>query len=205
MTTTEQLGGGQSPIDVSDWVASEAPSPTFAYDSDATRVEWVQGVPMIHFAQGSELRLGEKRFRLLQLHWHTPAEHTMDAEEFAAEIHYVHLGESEDLLVVAVMYRPGDADGDLQRIIDQTPASAGDDRTAPSLSAADYEPAPNGFFHYVGSLTAAPFSEPVQWYVGRSTRTVSQRQVEQLQALTGGPNARPLQDRNGRRILCVCC
>jgi len=26
-----------------------------------------------------------------------------------------------------------------------------------------------------------------------------------LQALTGGPNARPLQDRNERRIICVGC
>ena len=74
-----------------------------------------------------------------------------------------------------------------------------------SLSAADYAPNAVGFYHYSGSLTAPPFSEPVQWYVSRTIKTVSQRQVEQLQALTNGPNGRPMQDRDGRSIVCVGC
>ena len=74
-----------------------------------------------------------------------------------------------------------------------------------SLSAADYAPDAVGFYHYNGSLTAPPFSEPVQWYVSRTIKTVSRRKAEQLQALTNGPNGRPMQDRNGRSIVCVGC
>ena len=205
MSTSGNLGNGQSPIDISDWVASEAPSPTLVYDSDAARIERLQGLPMIHFARGSDLRLGADRFRLLQLHWHTPAEHTIEAQEFDAEVHFVHINELEELLVVGVVYQLGDADDGLQRIIDATPQAGEEEGVVPSLSAADHAPASDGFYHYTGSLTAPPFSEPVQWYVARTTRTVSQRQVEQLQALTGGPNARALQDRNGRTVVCVDC
>ena len=205
MSTTGNMGNGQSPIDISDWLASDDAVPEFAYASDAARVERVQGLPMIHFARGSELRLGEDRFRLLQLHWHTPAEHTIEGEEFAAEIHFVHINEREDLLVVGTVYQLGEADAGLQRIIEETPPAGEEEGVVPSMSAADHAPESDGFYHYTGSLTAAPFSEPVQWYVGRSVRTASQRQIEQLQALTAGPNARALQDRNDRTILCVGC
>ena len=205
MSTTGNLGNGQSPIDISDWLASETAAPEFDYDSNAIRVERLQGLPMIHFARGSELRLGEDRFRLLQLHWHTPAEHTIEGEEFAAEVHFVHINERDDLLVVGTAYQLGEADAGLQRIIDETPPAGEEEGVVPAVSAADHAPESDGFYHYTGSLTAAPFSEPVQWYVGRSVRTASQRQIEQLQALTGGPNARSLQDRNDRTILCVGC
>ncbi|MDE2745318.1 MAG: carbonic anhydrase family protein [Chloroflexota bacterium] len=199
------LGNGQSPIDISDWLASNDAAPEFAYGSNASRVERVQGLPMIHFHSGSEVRLGADRYRLLQLHWHTPAEHTTEAEEFDAELHFVHINEQDDLLVVGVVYRLGKTDENLQQIIDQTPPAGAEDGKVPSLSAGGLAPRSDGFYHYTGSLTAAPFSEPVQWYLARTVRTVSQRQVEQLQSLTGGPNARALQDRNERRIICVGC
>ena len=205
MTTPRNLGQGQSPIDISDWVAADAPAPNLSYDSHAIRAERSQGFVMIHFARGSELRVGDDAYRLLQLHWHTPAEHTIEGEEFDAEVHFVHVNEREELLVVGSLYRLGEADPGLQRIIEESPTSGEEEDVVPELSAGDHAPQSDGFYHYTGSLTAAPFSEPVQWYVGRTIGTVSQRQVEQLQELTGGPNARPLQDRAGRTVLCVGC
>lgn len=199
------LGNGQSPIDISEWHESEEPAPDFAYRTNAARVERVHGLPIFQFERGSQLGLGSDRFQLLQLHWHTPAEHTIEAEEFDAELHLVHANDHDELLVVGVVYQLGEADARLQQIIDETPAMGDEHGVVPSLSASDHAPESDGFFHYTGSLTAPPFSEPVQWYVARSVRTVSQRQVEQLQSLTGGPNARALQDRNERRIICVGC
>lgn len=205
MSSILDLGNGQSPIDISDWASSDTPAPALDYASNANRVERAQGFVMFHFDRGSHLTIGEEAFRLLQFHWHTPAEHTIDGEEFSAEVHFVHINEQDELLVVGVVYQLGEADAGLQQIIDSTPPAGEEDGYAPSLSAADHVPNSDGFYHYVGSLTAPPFSEPVRWYVGRSVRTVSQRQVEQLQVMCGGPNARPLQDRSGRTILCVGC
>lgn len=199
------LGNGQSPIDIIDWNESDEAAPEFAYSTDANRIERLHGLPVIHFARGSELRIGPDRFRLLQLHWHTPAEHTIEAEEFDAELHLVHVNERDELLVVGIVYQFGEADARLQQIIDETPETGDEQGVALSLSASDHVPESDGFYHYTGSLTAAPFSEPVQWYLARTTRTLSHRQFEQLQALTGGPNARPLQERNERTILCVRC
>ena len=204
-SAANDIGGGQSPIDICDVVETAVSGPSFEYAGEAARVERVQGLPVIFFDRNSELRIGDFRYRLLQLHWHTPAEHTIDGEEFAAEVHYVHLNEAEELLVVGVVYRLGEPDHELQRIIDEARQALAADQAAPSLTAADHAPAGGGFYHYIGSLTAPPFSEPVQWYVARLAGTASQSQVEQLQVLTAGPNARPLQDRNGRTILCAGC
>ena len=205
MTTAGDLGYGQSPIDIRDWVPSDALTPTLDYASDAERAERTPGFVMIHFARGSELNLGEIPYRLLQLHWHTPAEHAIEGEELDAELHFVHVNDQGEMLVVGVVHRLGEADDRLQRIIQASPQAGKEVGIVPMLSAAELMPEFDGFYHYTGSLTAAPFSEPVQWYLGRTIRTVSQSQVEQLQSLTGGPNARPLQERNARTILCVGC
>lgn len=199
------MGTGQSPINVCDVVETAVSMPRFEYAGQAMRVERVRGVPMIIFGRNGELHLGERSYRLLQLHWHTPAEHTIDDEEFAAELHLVHQDELEELLVVGIVYRLGEADEAIARVVAETPQAGDEDGVVPALSAANFAPGPGGFYHYTGSLTTPPFSEPVQWYVSRDAQTVSQRQAEQLQVLAGGPNARPLQDRNGRTILCVGC
>ncbi len=205
MTANVGLSGGQSPIDIDNWVASEAPPPSFAYGSGVHRIEPTQGLVMIHFQRGSELLVGNESYRLLQLHWHTPAEHTIDGQEFDAELHFVHINESEELLVVGAVYQIGEADGAAQQIIEAASHADREAHTMTALSAADLAPASDGFYCYTGSLTAAPFSEPVQWYVGQTIRQLSQRQVDQLQQLTGGPNARPLQARHDRTILCLGC
>ncbi len=203
MTEVGELGGGQSPIDIGGCVLSDASAPVASYISAASGVER-QPLPLITFDSGSEVRVGDDAYRLLQVHWHTPAEHTVEGSEFAAEVHLVHIGAGDRLLVVGTMYELGAADQAVQRLIDETTRSEAEG-AVPNLNAAELAPPSDGFYHYVGSLTAPPFSEPVLWWLRRTIGTVSQRQVEQLQALTGGPNARSLQDRNGRTILCMGC
>ncbi len=194
------LGNGQSPVDISNCERFDGPAPTADYRGAAAAVER-RPLPLITFERGSEVRVGSDAFRLLQVHWHTPAEHTVDGVECAAEVHLVHIGADGQLLVVGTIYELGEADPAVQRLIDETrrAEAAGD---APQVDAIEVAPPPGGYYHYIGSLTAPPFSEPVQWWLRQTIGTVSSRQVEQLQMLTNGPNARPLQDRNGRPILC---
>jgi len=197
---TAELGNGQSPIDVAGCLQSDAPPPVAAYRTRASGLD-CSPLPLITFEPGSTVSVGEDSYRLLQVHWHTPAEHTVDGIDFAAEVHLVHIGPDNQLLVVGTIYELGGADAVVQQLIDETlrAESAGD---APQLDAAVFTPPSGGYSHYIGSLTAPPFSEPVLWFLGDQIGAVSQTQVEQLQALTNGPNARPLQDRNGRTILC---
>ena len=197
---TAELGNGQSPIDLAGCVQSDAPSPVAAYRTRASGVER-NPLPLITFESGSTVGVGEHSYRLFQVHWHTPAEHTVEGKEFAAEVHLVHIGAENQLLVVGTIYALGDADAVVQQMIAETigAEAAGD---APQLDAATFTPPTGGYTHYVGSLTAPPFSEPVLWYLSDQIGAVSEAQVEQLQGLTNGPNARPLQELNDRTVLC---
>ncbi len=197
---TAELGNGQSPIDIVGCVQSDAPSPVAAYRTKASAVER-SPLPLITFEPGSAVGVGKDSYRLLQVHWHTPAEHTVDGKDYAAEVHLVHIGADNQLLVVGTIYALGDADPVVQQMIDEThrAEAVGD---APQLDAEAFTPPMGGYTHYVGSLTAPPFSEPVRWYLSDQIGAISQTQAEQLQGLTNGPNARPLQGLNGRTILC---
>ena len=200
MGEATDLGNGQSPIDITGCVPSVAPAPIASYGTSATALER-SPLPLITFERGSTISVGDESYRLLQVHWHTPAEHFVDGQDFAAELHLVHIGEGDQLLVVGTIYQLGDADAAVQRMIEEA-IRAESSGGAPQLSSAEFNPPSGRYSHYVGSLTAPPFSEPVLWYLSDQIGTVSERQVEQLQALTNGANARPLQDRNGRPILC---
>jgi len=97
------MGQGQSPIDISDYVEADSPSPRFEYGSAAVLIEHQQVAPIVHFNPDNQLFIAEERFELLQFHWHTPAEHTIDGDEFVMELHLVHQNDRRALLVAGMV------------------------------------------------------------------------------------------------------
>lgn len=192
-------GVQQSPIDIAGYECAAAPALSFSYDGGVRGVVLVRGSVVVEFAPGSGLALGERRYELLSAHAHAPAEHTVDGERFAAELHVVHEDASGDALVVGVLYRLGDPSPVLRAMLD---AAAGDAAALP-LDAAAFTPRAGAFYHYTGSKTTPPCQEPVAWVVMRDAGTVSSEQVEALQSFSGGPNNRPLQPLRDRRIVLV--
>ena len=193
-------GVQQSPIDITGYESAAAPALSFSYDGgDVSDVALVRGSVVVEFAPGSSVTLGGRRYELLSAHAHSPAEHTVDGEGFAAELHVVHEDASGDALVVGVLFRLGPPDPVLQAMLD---AAAGETIGFP-LDAAAFAPRSGAFFNYTGSKTTPPCHEPVEWMVMRDAATVSQEQVEALQSFSGGPNNRPLQPLRGRRVVLV--
>ena len=69
------------------------------------------------------------------------------------------------------------------------------------MGASDFLPATRGYYAYTGSLTTPPYTEGVKWHVMSEIAEVSEEQVTQLAALTGGgTNNRTIQPLNGREI-----
>ena len=192
---------GQSPIDICDYTDSPGPRLRFDYGGEAIAIEHHDLAPLVRCDAANRLWIGERDLELIQFHWHTPAEHTLDGEGAAMELHLVHRDSADQLAVVAVRYQLGAADAAIQRLIEATPERGTSVDSGLGLSVADYAPASSGHYHYVGSLTAPPYTEPVEWYVIDTQPTISAEQADALQGLTDGPNARCLQDRNGRRIV----
>ena len=195
-------GVQQSPIDITGYEDGDGPALSLSYDGDVSGVALARGSIVVSFGPGSSLLLGERPYELQSAHAHAPAEHRIDGEEFAAELHVLHQDASGELAVVGVLYQLGDPSPVLQAMLDAVSAPGESPGEFP-LRAADFAPRPDGFFAYSGSKTTPPCNEPVEWIVMREAGTVSQDQVNALMASSGGPNNRPIQALGGRRVVLV--
>jgi carbonic anhydrase len=172
------------------------------------------GSPQVNFPPGFDLELGDKRFSLVQLHFHTPSEHSISGgQHFPIECHLVHRDNTtRELVVVAVLMKIGTANPVLQTALHSCPETPGVD--APLKKAVSLRstlPPPRGtsggrrYATYEGSLTTPPCTEKVRWVVLLDNVTVSAQQVLDLMAIgTNGKDwkqtERPLQPLNKRKI-----
>ena len=196
-------GARQSPIDISGYEHGNAPALSFSYGGGVSAIALVRGSIVVSHGPGSSLLLGGRRYDLRSAHAHAPAEHRVDGEEFAAELHILHEGDAGEALAVGVLYRLGAASPVLQAMIEAASAPGESSAGDLPLDAADFAPRSVGFYTYTGSKTTPPCQEPVEWVVMQDAGTVSREQVDALMALSGGPNNRPVQPLGGRRIALV--
>ena len=195
----------QSPIDLVDGVEdSTAPALNFSYGGNASDIAHNGKIAHVNFPPGNWLEVGDRRYELDSLHIHVHAEHQVGGQLFSAELHLVHRKEGGFLGVVGQLYRLGAPDPVVRALIDAYPKPGQTDALGSALDAAALVPAEFGYYHYEGSLTTPPCTEGVDWYVLREIRTVSQEQVNRIAALHNGFNHRPIQARNGRKVVCAC-
>lgn len=217
-------GNRQSPIVIDSRQASRRLlSPLqFTYADVPLEVENTGHVIEVPYPGIGELRVGTKRYRLVQFHFHTPSEHGLPARR-DLEAHFVHRAADGELAVVGVLMRVGPRPRpDVDRILAAAPfergaGEAGESSINPlSLMPVRFvfggAEGRRGFmpsyYTYSGSLTTPPCSEGVRWFVAKDVVDVSQAAVVAMQARVarfpthaGYPfNARPPQAVNGRRI-----
>ncbi|MDE2940396.1 MAG: carbonic anhydrase family protein [Chloroflexota bacterium] len=195
-------GTQQSPIDLVDCVEdATAPELMFDYHGYAREVNHNGTIAHVEYDSGNTLTVGSNRYELVSMHIHVHAEHQVEGQLFPAEMHLVHRKEGGFLGVVGQLYRLGQSDPVVQALIDAYPEPGQAIHTGFTLNAAESLPVDRGYYHYNGSLTTPPCTEGVDWYVLREIRTVSQEQVSRIAALHNGFNHRPIQARNGRRVI----
>ena len=137
------------------------------------------------------------------VHHHSPAEHLIGGETFAAELHLVHQDAGGNLAVVGLLFRLGDPSPIIQSLIATAPDVGASVELEYGPAAFSYIPDILDYYGYNGSLTTPPCTEGVRWIVMQSIGTMSRHQVGRLQELTGGPNNRPVQPIGERQIVQV--
>ena len=195
-------GLNQSPIDLTGYTTDlAAPQLSFAYNSNARAVRHNGRIADVEYPPGNAITIGGATYELKAMHLHIQAEHQVDRELFAAELHLVHQSAAGDYAVVGHLFRLGEPDPVVQALLDAYPQPEQVLESGFDLNAAALVPSDSGYYRYAGSLTTPPCSEPVDWIVLREIRTVSQDQANSLAALHNGFNHRPIQPRNGREII----
>ena len=197
-------GVEQSPVNITECVQVEGTDIALSYSGSAIAARNNGHTVYLDFPAGSVLAAGGSRYELQGVHYHSPGEHQVNGESFAAELHLVHQDADGNLAVVGSLFRLGMAASPLvEALLDAAPETVGSTALQDGPSAADYVPGSLNYFGYDGSLTTPPCSEGVRWIVMQSVGTVSEAQVERLRTLTGGPNNRPVQPIGEREILAV--
>ena len=145
------------------------------------------------------------RYTFNSLHFHTPAENTVDGVANAMEMHMVHLSEAGDIAVLGVLFRHADAElpanAEVAKLLRKIDADGGKTKVAVDLGGL-YDGGA-GFWEWTGSLTTPPCSGNVRWLLQKEVRGVDARQAEAFKKHVGGfpGNARPTQPLNGRAVL----
>ena len=193
-------GKRQSPIDIAGYEKGAAEPISFSYVGDAKAVRNKGKFVYVDYAPGASFNVGQRTFELKSSHLHSPSEHLVDGVGFAAELHLVHQDAEGALAVVGLLFRLGEPSPVVQAILDAAPVPG--DAAAPTndLNSGVYTPGESAYYKYDGSLTTPPCSEPVDWYVMREPKSIGEEQVDNLLALSDGPNNRPVQPTGNRNI-----
>lgn len=190
-------GRAQSPVDLDLGAAAVADFEcVFDYQPTPLAVVNTGKTVQANCAAASHMTAGGKRFKLVQVHFHTPGEHTFSGKTYPMEAHFVHADDNDALAVFGVMFEAGAANPELEKIIAAVYGKAGGNELNPS----GMLPNKPQVCHYTGSLTTPPCTEGVRWYVAANTMTASEEQLRNLREIMGR-NARPIMPLHGRRVV----
>jgi carbonic anhydrase len=145
--------------------------------------------------------VGGVRYDLVNFHFHTRSEHRLNGHQYALEQHFVHSGPNGEKLVVALFITTGGPGGTLQdRVLATVPMECDEDVHLPRLNLAAALPYDLSTYRYDGSLTTAPYTEPVSWLVLAHHHEILPVSLEHFQSRFPDGDSRPLQPLNGRTV-----
>ena len=193
-------GKQQSPIDITGYQAGGPGPISFSYTTAEATLRNDGRQVHVDYAPGNTAMLGGRVFELKSAHFHSPSEHMVDGESFAAELHMVHADSNGRLAVIGLLFTLGEPSPVAQSILDASPPPDGTGNA--HIPLAGSLPTELSYYRYDGSKTTPPCDEPVDWHVLRQPMTISQEQVEGLLSLSGGPNNRPVQP-TGDRVITI--
>lgn len=152
--------------------------------------------------EGSTLTSGISRYKLLQVHFHTPSEETIYGIHYPMVAHFVHVDYAGNLAVLGVLFEEGAHNPELDKLIKAAPPH---EKEPEAVRGVTFDPAkllPPSLtvYRFEGSLTTPPCTEGVHWHVATRPVAASAAQIAAIHAIIGD-NARPIQPLHGRLLV----
>jgi len=207
-------GREQSPIDIQG--AQKAHLPTLRFDSKIGPLKYLvnNGYTIrvnYHDAPGtgSFLFVAEKRYQLMQFHFHRPSEEYIHGKPYDMVAHLMYKAGDGQVVGVAVLLQAGKANTTIQQLWDHMPKT--ESKVLSEFSHQEEEipgvevnptgllPHDVGYYTYMGSVTAPPCTAGVTWYVLKTPVDISAKQIQAFAKLYPH-DVRPLQPLNGRVV-----
>ena len=196
-------GVQQSPINiVTQGVERSSASLKTAYHASRGQVVNNGHTIQLNLADAGEVVAPEGRYKLLQLHFHTPSEETLDGQAFPLGMHLVHQNAAGQLGVLALLIKEGKPNPALQTIFARLPSNPDQSYLVAGFDPTHLLPSSLTHFSFQGSLTTPPCNEGVAWRVIQTPIEMSGEQIKAFRQQFE-MNARPVQDLNDRKVLLV--
>jgi carbonic anhydrase len=198
-------GKQQSPIDIRSAQKAVLPALRFEYQTEPVRYIINNGHTIrvnYHDAAGTGnfLVVGEKRYQLVQFHFHHPGEELINGKRYDMVLHLLHQASDGEVAVVAVPLKAGHANPTVDQVWAHMPAIEGQEEAGGvDLNPAGMLPQNADYYQYIGSQTAPPCTESVRWFVLKTPVDISPAQIKAFTALYPA-DARPVQPLNGRTV-----
>lgn len=190
-----ETGKEQSPVSLSRNATSNYSGLTFSYGPATIERESRDRGLKFDVESDHYVTIPDGTFKLLQFHFHTKSEHTLDGMHTPVELHFVHKNRKGQLLVVAVFIKNGQAHDLIAQLIQSRD-------TIYQIDLNKFLPARQTYFFYMGSLTTPPCSEGVRWVVMKHSIQMSNEQIDEIEKIF--PNSyRPLKHFNNRKFLLI--
>jgi len=137
-------------------------------------------------------------YRLIQFHFHSPSEHTIEGKQTPLEGHFVFKSDRKTFAVVGILFNLGKG----SKVMDQVVKLArGEQDKKAKISLQPFFAHSQKTFRYWGSLTTKPYMKGIKWTVYQKEMTVSKKQLEELEALHMINETRGVQQMNTRALL----
>jgi len=155
----------------------------------------------INYDAGETLMIGSMRYELVQFHFHSPSEHTVNGMHYPMEMHFVHKSADNELAVIGLFISEGAHNRPFEKIWARLPGKKGETVHIEdfSLDIDDMLPRNRTSYRYHGSLTTPPCSEGVRWFVLAVPIEFSSDQINAFRKIFQGNN-RPVQPTNNRQV-----
>ena len=195
-------GRNQSPVNLTAMIEGELPELEIDYKSAGNEITNNGHTVQVTYAPGSTMAVAGKAFELKQFHFHSPSENIIEGNSYPMEVHFVHADEAGNLAVIAVMFKIGKHNAELEKAWEFMPHKAGESSRLRNVVDANLLlPDDRAYYRFNGSLTTPPCSEGVSWFVMKSIDTASKEQIEKFAHTMHHDNNRPVQSLNSRVIV----
>ena len=208
--TTCGTGRHQSPIDLGSATTGDVSATTMKFPPAKLSIVHQEHVLealdnghtiQVNYDGGETLSVGDETYRLLQYHFHSPSEHTVEGKHFPMEMHLVHKSTAGDLAVIGVFLEEGEHNPAFDALWRNLPDRKGE-RVDLRETDSDIDallPETRSSYRYDGSLTTPPCSEGVRWIVMTEPVQLGSDQISAFRKVFYGNN-RPTQPLNERRV-----
>lgn len=155
----------------------------------------------VNISEDFSFEIRGKKYKLVQFHFHTPSEHTVEGNFYPMEMHLVHKDKDGNIAVIGIFIKEGKRNSELEKVFNNSPSEEGKQVLNDKIDLNNLLPKNKSYYTYSGSLTTPPCTEGVRWIVLKKAITASKRQIEKFKSIMKINNNRPVQPINSRIIL----